>query len=61
MRDEGLGFIIKPSSTMHIMAELLPRRFKMPHLENFKMLILLCGAIEGVLCWVFPSTLRKSA
>lgn len=71
-RYEGLGFITEPPFSMHIMAGPLSRHFKMPqseiysgsivlvdHLESFKVLIFLHGAIEGILCRAFHSTLRK--
>ena len=68
------GFNMAPPFTPEIMDEAIPPWFKMPqtelydgsadlldHLEAFKDLMLLYGANDGMLCQVFPATLRKVA
>ena len=65
-------FSIDPPFSPQIMNEVIPPKFKMPHidpyggttdpfdhLESFKALMLLHGAIDGILCKAFPTTLRK--
>ena len=66
--------VIIPTFSIEIMGQLLPHYFKMPqlesydgladpvdHLESFKVVMLLHGATDVILCKVFFSTLKGVA
>lgn len=72
-RDESFGFTTDPPFREHIMLEPLPKHFKMTqleiydgsinlvdHVDNFKSLMLLHKATNGVLCRAFLYSLKKS-
>lgn len=63
-----------PPFTVNILRDPLPSSFKLPqfksfdgmiksidHLEAFRTVMLLHGALDTILCWAFPSTLRGTA
>ena len=67
-------FNVESPISPQIMCEVILPKFKMPktklydgttdlldHLESFKTLMLLHGAMDKISCQTFPSTLRKSA